>query len=682
MKKADRANELMARGYAPLMRFGHYTVDVVERGERVYFGMFDGKMDAAKMVQKMRRNYPDAEISQGTVSDEEYKMFSGVTPETLELFGGMLGFNSTGDDAKDQAFQVWVKASKSQRSAMRRLIERKGIDGFSEDVTRVLAGFVTSNARQTAGNLHAGEIAQSVKEIPKGEGELKDAAMRLMDYVQNPNDELQAIRGLLFAQYIGGSIASAIVNMTQPITMTMPWLSQYGGVRKAVKRMSVAMNDVRRGETDDVKLDAAIATATAMGILAPHEVHDLMGQAQGRGGLKSGDGTALNNTKAAAANGMARVAFAWGHLFGWAEQINRKSTFIAAYRTAIEEEINDPMQFATNAIAATQGVYNKGNRPTWARGAVGGTLFTFKQYSVSYLEMIDRMARNGPEGKKAALFALGVLFLLSGASGMPGADDLDDLISGVMQRMGYSFDTRTARREFLERHLGSGMARFMERGVSGLPGAPLDVSGRLGLGNLFPGTGMFVHKADYGRDVAELFGPAGDLAKRAFESVGSLLDGDVSAAALTASPLALRNAVKGVEMAKTGEYQNDKKKKVVDVDGFDAAIKAIGFNPNDVKRAQDASIEGQRLASFFRLRKTQITDMWAQGLHDKNQEKVAKAKALRDQWNSDNPEVKMTVTLAQVNAKLKSMRMTKAERIEKASPKEIRRAVGELVNQD
>src|SRR5574337_1391062 len=38
--------------------------------------------------------------------------------------------------------------------------------------------------------------------------------------------------------------------------------------------------------------------------------------------------------------------------------------------------------------------------------------------------MLARMAKSGPEGRKAALLALGVLFMMAGASGLPGADDV------------------------------------------------------------------------------------------------------------------------------------------------------------------------------------------------------------------------------------------------------------------
>ena len=556
---SDKAKDLIDRGYAPLSRFGQYTVDVISNGERVYFGMFESKLEANKMADKMKANYPDSSIQQGTVSQEEYKLFAGVTPETLELFGDMLGLDTQGSDAKNIAFQEYLKAAKSNRSAMKRLIQRKGITGFSEDAARVLAGFVYSNARQTSSNLHAGEIANATADIPKGEGEVKDAAIKLATYVQNPQDEAQAIRGLMFAQFIGGSVASAMVNLTQPFTMTLPWLSQYGGIQSASKQMIAATRDAIKAKTGDAKLDAALRHAEEEGIVSPQEVHQLQGQASGRGSLQTGDGTKMGDAMATANNNLSRVQLAWGKLFGLAEQFNRRSTFIAAYRTAVEQKIADPAGFAAKAIAETQGVYNKGNKPAWARGAVGSTLFTFKQFSISYVEMIHRMAL-GPnathESRMAALYAMGVMVLVAGVGGLPGADDLDDVISGLLQSMGYNFDSKAKRRAFLTELLGTGGQRFVEHGLSGLPGVPIDVSGRLGLGNLIPGTGLLTKKTDHTSDVAELAGPVADLAKRTFSAGGKLVKGDIGGAAVDLLPLAGRNIVKAADMYNMGMYRD------------------------------------------------------------------------------------------------------------------------------
>ncbi|WP_422097471.1 PLxRFG domain-containing protein [Variovorax sp.] len=682
-EKAAAVQRLVEHGYAPLSRFGHYTVDVVdEKGDRAYFGMFESRGEANRMARRMRENYPKGTITQGTVSQQAYKLFSGITPETLELFGEMVGLEAQGDEAQHQLFQQYLKLAKANRSAMKRLIERKGIAGFNEDAGRVLAGFVYSNARLTSTNLHTGEISRATADISKEEGELKDVAVKLADYVRNPQEEAQALRGMLFAQYLGGSLASAMVNMTQPIAVTMPYLSQWGGAIAAAGRMRGALADVLKKSTGDAKLDAALKKAEEEGIVAPQEVHQLMAQAQGRGSLRAGDGTTAGNLAAKAANLTSKVALAWGKPFAAAEQFNRRVTFIAAYRTAVAEGIADPARFAEEAIRDTQFVYNKGNKPQWARGAIGGTLFTFKQYSISYMELLHRMAtRGGSEGRKAALFSLAMLFLMGGAGGMPFMGDAEDAIDGIMQRLGYSFSTKQARRQFFIDVLGKQGAAFVERGVSGLPGVPIDVAGRLGMGNLIPGTGLLTKKQDYGRDVAEILGPAGDLAQRAFQGAGQVLSGKPLEGVETAAPTAVRNVSKAFDMFQTGMYRDQRGRKVIDVDGYDALAKAIGFQPSGVAQVQEANAAQQDLIGQNKLMKTELADAMAQAVFERDPEGQQKVRERMLSWNKNNPQSPVTVDMAGVRRRVMAMRQSKAERIEKSAPKairgEVRRALEE-----
>jgi hypothetical protein len=674
IEKADRAKSLIDRGYAPLSRFGNHTVDVLdEAGERAYFGMFESRAEASRMARRMRENYPRGTITRGTVSQQAYKLFSGITPETLELFGEMVGLESQGEDAQHQMFQEYLKLAKANRSAMKRLIERKGVAGFNEDAGRVLAGFVYSNARLTSTNMHTGEINQAVADIPKAEGELKDMAVKLADYVRNPQEEAQALRGMLFAQYLGGSLASAMVNMTQPIAVTMPYLSQWGGALKAAGRMRGALADVLKKSTGDARLDAALKKAEEEGVVAPQEVHQLMAQAQGRSSLRAGDGTLAGKIGASASNFISKASLAWGKPFAAAEQFNRRVTFIAAYRTAVAEGVASPARFAEEAIRETQFVYNKGNKPQWARGAIGGTLFTFKQYSISYMELLHRMATTGgAEGKKAALFSLAMLFLMGGAGGLPFMGDAEDALDGIMQRLGYSFSSKQARRQFFIDVLGADAAKFVERGISGLPGVPIDVAGRLGMGNLIPGTGLLTKKQDYGRDVAEILGPAGDFAQRAFQGAGEALSGKPIDALTTASPTAARNVAKAFDMYQTGMYRDQKGRKVIDADGYDALVKAIGFQPSGVAQVQDASAAQQNLIGQNKLMRTELADSMANAVFERDLEKQQDVRNRMLAWNRANPQSPVTIDMAGVRRRVVAMRQSKSERVEKTAPKAIR----------
>jgi N12 class adenine-specific DNA methylase/adenine-specific DNA methylase len=679
--KADKAQNLMDRGYAPLSRYGDYTVYVSQGGEEKYFGMFEDKAEAAKMARQMRANYPDATITHGTMSKESYKLFQGVSPETVELFGAMLGLDNN-DAAGNEAYQAYLKLAKNNRSAMKRLIQRKGIAGFSEDSGRVLAGFLYSNSKLTAMNAHMGELNSAIEAIPKHQGELKDAAVKLAEHIKNPQGGGSALGGLMFAQYLGGSVASAMVNLTQPFTMAFPYLSQYGGVGKSAARMLDAVRLAGKKTTGDAKLDAAMKWATDEGIVSPQEIHQLKAQANGKGVLQSGDGTKFGDTRAAIGNTMSKISLGWGKLFSMAELTNRRVTFIAAYKTAIEEGIANPEKFAADAVAATQGVYNAGNKPTWGRTTIGGLAMTFKQFSISNLELLSRMATAGepgsPEraaGRKGAMTMAAVLMLLGGVNGLPFEQDAEDVIDGILQRMGYNFSSKREKQEFLINALGQDGSDVALHGLSGLPGVPIDVAGRFGLGKLVPGTGFLVKKDSHASDVADVFGPVADLAKRAFDSGNKLADGRVLDAASDLLPASLRNIQKGADMLNTGIYRDDRGYKVNDVSPTEAVMKMIGFQPNSTDRVKDADEQARDVVGQTKMASKEIQEQWAQGLASGDKEMVNDARKVRDDWNAKNPDTPIIISMPAVVKRVQEMRMSALDRTQKTAPKALKSSV-------
>ncbi|WP_260675334.1 PLxRFG domain-containing protein [Comamonas aquatica] len=690
-----KAKELMDHGYMPLQRFGKYTVDVVDAaGERVYFGMFESKAESHRMARAMEREYPGAVVTQGTINDQQFKLFAGITPETAELFGAMLGLDAEGNQAKDQAFQEYLKLAKNNHSAMKRLIHRKGIAGYSEDVGRVLASFVYSNARAAATGLNAGKMEAAIHTLNtehKDQGELGEIAAKLRSYIQDPQEEGQVIRGMLFAQYLGGSIASAMVNMTQPFAVTMPWLSQYGGMAKAGRFMAGALQDMSKSAMDKgfryaPDLAHALKMAEDDGVVSPQEIHQLMAQARGAGGLRSGDGTKLGDARAKASNLWEKGKVAWGQPFALAEQFNRRSTFIAAYRLAKDQGMDNPAQFARDAVVETQFLYTKANKPQWARGAIGGSLFTFKTYSVSFLELMQRTWNAGepgsPEraaGRRAVGWAMLMLMLMGGAGGLPFVEDLEDVIDGAGQAMGYNLSSKQWRQEFMAEWLGQELAGFLEQGLSGLPGAPIDVSGRLGMGNLIPGTGLALSKQSNARDLVEMVGPAGDLIQRGFSGAGDVLKGiatldaaSVGRGALEVMPNAVRNAVKGADMAASGIYKDSKGYKVIDTTLDEAVFKMIGFQPRSVAEVQDANSFMQRSKSFYIQTSNEIRAQWAKALFEKDDAAVAAARARLERWNSLNPDQPIRINMPDVWKRAREMGKDRTQRIAETAPTAIR----------
>ena len=224
----------------------------------------------------------------------------------------------------------------------------------------MLASFAYSNARQTAAGLHMGDLSKAVSDIPKEQGELKDVAVKLSEYIKNPQEEAQAIRGLLFAQYLGFSVASAFVNMTQPVTVTFPWLSQHGGAARAAKRNHPSGQAHRhpraplrgrsrrsaQGRRGRWRRESARGPST-------DGAGARIGLAEGRrrhaGGECPGAGLEQRHPPVCGL----------GKLFSAAEQLNRRITFIAAYRVASQQRMANPAEFARRAVTETQFVHQR-----------------------------------------------------------------------------------------------------------------------------------------------------------------------------------------------------------------------------------------------------------------------------------------------------------------------------------
>lgn len=686
--RADRLAELQARGYAPLQRFGEFTVHIAGEKEgdpSRYFGMFETKQEANAMAAKLRKEFGSA-VVQGTLSKEEHKLLAGITPESLEIFGDMLGL-AEAENGADQVYQEFLRKAKSDQSALKRMIHRQGIAGFSEDVGRGLASFIYSNARMTSGGLHIGDIGKAVADIPKSQGQMRDAAERLRQHVLEPQEKGAGVRAFMFAQYLGGSLASAAVNLTQPLTTSLPYLSQYGGAAKAGQALVQASIDMaNRGKAYGKDLADALERAEKAGVVSPQEIHYLMGQARGSASLRSGDGTKAGELNAMRHNAWQRTKLLWGTAFGWAEQVNRRMTFIAAYRLAKENKVENPYAFAAKAVDETQFVQNKANKMEWGRGAVGGTLMTFKGFSIAYLELMYRMwnagepgSRERADGRKAVMIALGTLMLFGGGGGLPFLEDAEDIATGFGQMLGFNWNAKKARQAFLERTFGRELAQFMDKGLSGVPGVPIDVSGRLGMGNLIPGTGLLQEKTSYTRDYMELLGPAGDFVSRVAEGgkqvLGGAVTGDgakVMRGAMQMAPKAVSNLEKGIDMGASGHYKDTRGGKVSDVTAAEAIMKAIGFQPSSVADIQEGNYLRQQAKNFYNMKAQEIRAMWAKGIAENDQDTIARARAALQDWNTKNPDQPMVANLPAIIKKAREMQRDKADRIAATAPKAMR----------
>ena len=660
--KAAQIAKLKDEGYAPLMRFGQYTVDVVGTApdgseKREFFGLFETEQEAKEMERIMQGEYPDADITRGVMSQNDWQMFKGITPETMEIFAKMMNVE------QDDAFQTYLKSAVTNRSAMKRLIHRKKMPGFAKDTQRVLASFITSNARMASKNYHLGELVDAIASIPKEKGDVIDEAVNLYNYVQNPSAKGAAIRGLLFAWYLGGSVSSAAVNLTQSLTTTLPYLHQFGSTKQVAKILANALKQAANHSAITGDLGKALRQADKEGITEPHEIHSLYGESMRTGLLQN--------------QALRPIAKVWGSLFSLAESYNRRVAFIAAHTLATENGIADPFRFAEEAVNQTQFVYSKSARPNWARSTVGQMVFTFKTFSISYLEFLKRLP-----AKEQAL-ALGVLVMFAGLGGAPGADDLDDLIDTLGQAMGYNTNSKAWKEKVLDDMIGKEAAQYALYGIS--HGLPIDVSSRLGVGNIIPGSALLKKsETDKTRDVMEFVGPVGSLSKKivdAFEAAGSRdsLTSQASAVGKSLVPKAISDVAQAIDMMQTGQYRDTRGRKVSDADMTDALSKLLGFQPTNVAEPRRAERYLNQSVTMAKAVESDIASLWASGVVEKNRDKVDEAKAMLKDWNEKNADTPIKVNMKQILSRVRQMRLTSGDRLLKSTPKELRKYAREAM---
>ena len=671
---ASTTGNLKAAGYAPLMRFGRFTTTGYDAtGKATYFRMFDTLSEANLDKRQLEKTSPGqfARIDTGSMNPDIHLLFNGLTPDTLELFA------KNAAQPMDQLMQEYLELAISSRSAMKRMIHREGTAGFSLDATRTLAAFTTSNGRRASTNLTAAAMKKAAQDIPKEQGQVGQEATQLVDYLLNPPNEAAQLRGFMFAQYLGGSLAAGLVNMTQPVMMTLPYLSQFGGLGRAGGAMTKALGMVgaaTRGNTGNAALDAALARAKADGVTDPQEIYQLMSAAD------RGAGSFIGH----------KLQRIWGLNFALTETFNRTLTFTAAFDIGSKMTpaelaklgVQDAYEFAVKSVTETQGLYNKGNRPNWARGTVGALVFTFKQYSIAYMEFLKRLWGDKLLPKPAAVTALSVLVLAAGLNGLPGADDLDDLIDTVGNWLGYATNSKRWKREVLSDMAGDAAANFMLHGMSTLPFFPIDVQQRMGLANLVPGTGLLnPTRKDKAREVAEVAGVAGSTAMAMGDFAGALAGGDVRRAALAMLPTAMRNLVQASEMAATGEYRDSRGRLVREVGAGDVAAKAIGFQPPAIADQYRRMRDVQGDIDILTAKQAEFNGRYARASMDGDQRSMIELRQDIADWNVQNPELPVRLNLATIRSKIAEMRLTKEERFAKAAPKSIRERVRDAVSE-
>ena len=672
------AKELIDHGYMPLKRFGQKTVTAFDKdGNTRFFGAYDGtplvpgsaNSEMLRVAEEVKALHPDWRVVTGTRPERAWKMYQGLSLDALENFLDFLDPETKAELERDKTIQEYLKNAVNNNSVLKQLIHRKGTPGFSTDVPRILASFITSSARNASGLYHIAEAKRLVSEIPKEYGVVADEAADMVDYVTKPGEEAAKLRSFLFFNYLGGSIAAAAINLTQTVMTTVPFLSQYANIGKLTASiLSASKLAVGDPALMEGALGKALQRAERDGVTAPQQIYHL---------------TAMAANNPFSADRRFRTAMAvWNGMFGAAEVFNRRVAFIAAHEiyggmtpeARTDTGFDTAYDFAKDAVDETQFIYNRGSRPNLGRGAIGATLITFKTFSIAYLELLRRLP------PKQQLMMLGVLMLMAGAEGVPFAEDIEDMVDTLGQWLGFTTNTGKWTGRKIRDTLGHEFERPILKGLGGM--LPIDLHSRLGMHNLLPGTPFFKpSEIDKTRDAFDALGPFGGVLQSLSQALQLMARGKWDQAAVMVAPKAARDAYNGAYIAATGESQDTKGRLAMkDMTLGEGFGKAIGFNPQRAAAESEIKRELQLDKNLRTVRMDDIASDWADGILRSDQDKVKDARERYLEWNKNNPELRIDGMQMRrsVSERVKAGRMTSEQRYLKSVPKALKPEAREL----
>lgn len=666
-----KANDLKDQGYVPLMRFGKYFVRIWNptTGEVSYRQHFESESERNIYFrdQEKKGNLPPGTVlEKGQINELQHKLFQGVSPETVALFAKESGL-PIGD-----AETAYIKYAVQNNHALKRLLKRQGIDGFDTDVKRVLASFVMSNARYSANQSYNPAIDESITNIE--DPAFQEDAIRLRDYSLDTQEELAAVKNFAFVWYMGFSAMFGVVNLTQPLLQTFPYLMQYSKDHSTIfKAMGKAITTWAKGtDAMDPKYKAYYERARKEGHLDPQNTWMMQGLERGKSGL--------------GASTWQLVSHASGLFAQASETVNRRTSLFAALDVAesmgqdkLEKlGFKDAYDFAVRTIQETQGIYNKGNRPRVSRGNVGSVLMMYKQFMIAYIEQMVRMQKSGLYGgeddefkkKMAALVGfgvsrsvltmLGILMALSGTTGLPFVRDILDGIETAGGLVGKPVNTereiQIALHDALGQTMGSAVNTALMDGIVNL-NPLIDVKGRMGMGDLIPATAYFSPTtSDYMKssEISQIAGPIGGLLEKVKESVALAQVGAYGQSGVQLLPKAITSVGQGAIAATTGDYRNMKTGvKTNDVAPWEGVIKILDAQPASI--AKEGRVRGYEMKD--KSAQTYVNARWKEryvnALESGDRTQVRTVKQEIREYNKSNPRypVKFNQKLAETNFK-------------------------------
>jgi len=552
-----------------------------------------------------------------------------------------------------------------------------------------------------------------VKESRKFGNRFRDRAMRSVAFLESQRsieysdfgsgDTASAIKMATVFMQLGGSFATAILNLVALPTNFMPAMSSYnatngfgggfgyGEVSATLTRSMADVGGLNREDTEyyaNLLQDQEALSASGLDEREARFMRDQIAQGTFQAALFN---SLLGSARGRVTAGWAQKAMnTWMGMFSFTEQSSRRAAGLTAFRKQYarlvaegrteEEAFQGATDFAVDMIEQTLGEYAMFNRPAFFRGDVRQFIFMYKMFVVTSIQMLSAMDRKGK------LVMLGTLLLLSGVKGLPFADDLFDLVDTIAQALGLPLSSAEKEVAELLDAIAPGFTPVLMRGVFDQI-LPATISSRVSLADMIPGTGIALAGANVGDELISIAGPAASMIAGSLGFVadtGKFVAGTVGItpqtqslnSLLRESPVTILRALgDSLSYMDTGAVTNRRGYVVSEeMSAMTIASRLLGFYPSSATRENDVVRLSKRIADYGRDVKAsfRIAAIKAQLTNDRRAYRnVLKGVA---EWNKAAKGTGMEIRNFQqsVNQALREARRTAAARYIRSAPKNVR----------
>jgi len=696
--------------YFPQGRFGNYILTVERKSEgargwtTVHREAFESMAEWEKAVATAEKNTkPDERIRKHELSDQEVALLA-LPYDFIDLAASELGLSDEagpdGEDSQVQRLMQILQPARPDKALKQYDLDRLKITGGDKDPMRSFAAHAWHDANLIAKTQYRAEFNNNIRELHamlrsaqySQEPGTLDKAFKLerieramkdaRDYIMHPANELQGLRTFVSIAYLGLNVKTALMNLYGLVTTWSDMTSRFGqieGNKMFLKSTAQALGTIKLTDLNDSnkvgylapEVQKALDRALEEGVLSQSYAYHLAGVANSGTLWRMPAGNTLQRTT----HGAIDLAM-W--LFRLTELSTRRATFIAQYQAEQLKPTKptlsipgiaaaqDPYQQAVARTNMLQNDYSLGNRVPFMRGGAFnmGPVAPMATIFMSFTQHMAFHSYGGYElGERRAAEVRGetprtmlggytmkiwlVTLLLAGYEGLPGAENILDLIQAAWRKWGGDKPIRQYLRETVQALEVEWLSPSLVAHGLGHNLGGFDVSRSIGLGRFVPGTDALASPKGTAAEQAgtlalDLLGPFGGFLKFAAEM---MVSDKPTAQKLEKLPGGLGNIYTSYRWSEDGVRaptgalitKDPQTGELRDLTAVEIAGKALGFNPTVVSENRELRFaQYDRKVYWVTRRQNLMDDMWRARLQ-KDDDAIADSKQAVKDYNASIP---------------------------------------------